>query len=186
MSWCLLVAAGPSLRRKDVDLLRPHFDHCVAVCGGIFYTPTADTLFAADSSWWIHYGPKIRWYKGERVSRTFRGNGVRVWHSRGWQRMGGNSGHMAIQDRVDQGWKKLALIGFDFKHSRGKAHFHGNHPPNMGNAPKVHCEKWARYMALTALELAERGVEVVNLSRDTAIDCFPRMTPARFLKVMMK
>jgi len=41
-------------------------------------------------------------------------------------------------------------------------------------------------MARTALDLKERKVNVVNLSRQTALNCFPRMTVENFLEENIK
>ncbi len=184
--WWLIVASGPSLLRADVDLLRG-IGHSVAVNCAVFFAPWAEYVFAADSVWWRHYGPKIEWFKGNRVSRTHRGPGVELWRGK-WARTGGNSGHMAVQYAADQGAKKICLLGFDQMKTDGKAHFHGDHPKmdgsgkrtNMANAGGI--QSWPRMMDRTAMDLRGMGVEVVNLSRRTALRCFPRMTPEQFLE----
>jgi hypothetical protein len=111
------------------------------------------------------------------------------WRGHDWQRTGGNSGHMAIQYAVDQGATRIALLGFDQKVVEKRKHFHADHPrmtgtgkrTNMANAGGI--AAWPRMMTKTSLELKERGIEVVNLSRVTALRCFPRMSVAKFLEV---
>jgi hypothetical protein len=184
--WWLIVASGPSLTRDDCDALRV-VEHSVAVNCAVFMAPWAEYLFAADNVWWRFYGPKVEWYKGRRVSRTARMANIERWKSLNWQRTGGNSGHMAIQYAIEQGAKQVALLGFDQQRSDGKAHFHADHPreaegrrTNMANAGGV--ASWPRLMAKTAMEIRDRGVYVVNLSRATALKCFPRMTVETFLE----
>lgn len=183
----LVIASGPSLTRDDCDALRG-IGPTIAVNCAVFFAPWADYLFAADSVWWRYYAPKIAWFKGHRVSRTHRAFGVEQWRGSTWKRTGGNSGHMAIQYAVDRGAREIALIGFDQRKTNNKAHFHADHPKeaddgrrtNMANAGGV--AAWPRMMAKTAIELSERGVSVVNLSRATALTCFPRVTVEHFLE----
>ncbi len=185
--WWVIVAAGPSLLRDDVELLR-NLGPAIAINCAVFFTPWATTLFAADSVWWRYYAPKVKWFKGERVSRTHKSVGIKIWRGKNWPRTGGNSGHMAIQYAVDKGAMNIVLLGFDQQKTEGKAHFHTDHPraaedgqrTNMANAGGI--AAWPRLMAKTALDLKARGVTVVNLSRQTALRCFPRMTVEQFLE----
>jgi len=185
--WYIIIATGPSLQCKDVRALRPA-GITVAVNCGVFYAPWAEYLFATDAVWWRYYTSKINWYQGHRVSRSFRGPHVEQWRNKNWPRTGGNSGHMAIQYSVDQGAKHIALLGFDQARTGGKSHCHADHPlktlegarTNMANANGVGA--WPRLMDKTAVDLQRRGVEVVNLSRQTALTCFPRLTVEQFLE----
>lgn len=185
--WFIIVASGPSLRRADTEALR-HAGKTVAVNCAIFFAPWADYLFAADAVWWKFYTKKIAWFKGRRVTRTFKGHGVDRWQGKNWPRTGGNSGHMAIQYAVDQGARKIALLGFDQMKTNGKAHFHADHPKeaedgrrtNMANAGGIMA--WPRLMHRTSIDLKKRDVEVVNVSRETALKCFPRVTVEKFLE----
>ncbi len=186
--WFVIIASGPSLLRDDSEALR-HSGKIVAVNCGVFFAPWADYLFASDSVWWRYYGPKVNpWFKGIRASRTHRAAGIEQWRGKGWKRSGGNSGHMAIQYAVDKGAKNIALLGFDQSKPDGVAHFHADHPKeakdgkrtNMANAGGV--QSWPRLMNRTAIDLHSMGVVVVNLSRRTALRCFPRMTVDEFLE----
>ena len=184
--WWLILATGPSRTNADTNMLRGHVT-TVAVNCAVFYAPWADYIFAADSVWWRHYAPKIKWYKGQRVSRTHKAPGIEPWRGN-WPRTGGNSGHMAIQYAVDKGAKNIALLGFDQQKTEGKAHCHADHPKfqtdgrrtNMANAGGIGA--WPRMMARTATDLSAMGVTVINLSRETALQCFTRMTIDQFLK----
>jgi len=184
--WWLIVACGPSLIRDDVEALRGKVE-AVAVNCAVFFAPWSGYLFAADSVWWRHYAAKVAWYQGHRVSRTHNAPGVEMWRGANWARTGGNSGHMAIQYAVDQGAKNVALLGFDQQRTAAKAHFHADHPKmttdgkrtNMANAGGIGA--WPRLMTRTAGDLKERGVTVVNLSRVTALNCFPKMTVDKFI-----
>ena len=186
-NWWVIIATGPSFLRDDADQFRG-IATAVAVNCGIFFAPWAAHLFACDAVWWRYYAPKVKWFKGERISRTGKMDGVKIWRGKGWARTGGNSGHMAIQYAVDQGAKKIVLLGFDQQKTGGKAHNHADHPKmqddgartNMANAGGIGA--WPRLMARTAVDLKERNITVINLSRETALTCFPRMTVKQFLK----
>lgn len=192
----LIVAAGPSLRRSDLDKLRGFCKTIVVNCA-VFYAPWADILFAGDNSWFTYYGPKTRWFKGQRISVTGRGPDITKWRNTGWARTGGNSGHQAIQYAADDGGKHLLLYAFDHQKTGGKAHCHPDHPHrpkvvvnirgkaiersvNLGNANGI--QNWPSAMNKTAVDLAKLGVKVTNLSRETALTCFERMTVEEFME----
>ena len=190
--WTVVIASGPSLRRADCDLLRG-VGYTIAVNNAVVFAPWADELFGGDRQWWLYYGWRVAWFKGHRVSKTFKDPGVEQWTARGWPRTGGNSGHMAIMRAVDRGGLNIAILAFDQQvptegENAGKVHFHGDHPHvldkdgrrMLGNAEGI--ANWPRLMAQTARALVNRGVRVVNLSRESALDCFERMTPEHFLE----
>lgn len=184
--WHLVIAPGPSMQRDDLDALRPVVHKAVAVNCAVFYAPWADVAFATDAVWWRYYGPKIAWFKGKRVSRSYRSHDVEQWRGK-WKRTGGNSGHMAIQYTVDHGATQVAIIGFDQQKTDGKAHCHADHPryvggqcTNMANAGGI--AAWPKAMEATAKDLRERHVEVINLSRETALTCFPRLSVEQFVE----
>ena len=191
MTWWSVIATGPSLTRDDCDALRD-IGPAIAVNCAVFYAPWAEYLFAADSVWWRYYTPKITWYKGHRITRSHQASGLELWRGKNWARTGGNSGHMAIQYAVDQGATNIVLLGLDQQRTGGKAHNHIDHPKtlkegrrtNMANAGGIGA--WPRLMARTALDLKERKVNVVNLSRQTALNCFRRMTVENFLEENIK
>jgi len=83
---------------------------------------------------------------------------------------GGNSGFQAMNLAVKQGATRLLLLGFDF---RG-AHWFGQHPAGLGNPSDSTMQRWVACMETAAKQLSDRGVEVVNCSRDSALTCFPR------------
>jgi hypothetical protein len=179
--WAICIASGPSLTRADCDAVRAK-GYAIAVNCAAFFAPWADELYAADMQFWNYYGPKLQWFKGQRFSRS-RVKGVETWRGKGWPTTGGNSGHQALQKAVSGGYKRIALLGYDHQHTGGQTHFHGDHRRDrqvrLGNAKNVH--HWVRKMERTAKDIERMGVEVVNLSRETALTCFPRMTVEQWL-----
>lgn len=183
MTW-LVIASGPSLTRKDCDALRG-IGPTIAINRAVFFAPWADYHFGCDANFWKVYGPKTAWFKGQRIGHGDRG-GTSNRCAR-FRRTGGNSGNMAIQRAVFMGAKRIALIGFDHQHTDGKAHFHEDYPrevwtgTEMARFANANTADWIRVMNATAEDARAMGVDVVNLSRETALMCFRRMTVEDFL-----
>lgn len=70
------------------------------------------------------------------------------------------------------GAERIILIGFDMQQTAGRSHWHGNHPSGLGNAEGV--AGWRKNFPALAADLAARGVETINCTIETALDCFPR------------
>lgn len=63
-------------------------------------------------------------------------------------------------------------MGYDMQHTGGKAHWHGDHPKGLGNAQRMN--RYVMHFPYIAKDLEAEGVEVINCSRETALDCFKR------------
>jgi hypothetical protein len=88
---------------------------------------------------------------------------------------GSNSGYQAINLAVHFGVSRILLLGFDMQVAPdGRKHWFGNHPGNMNNNSPygLFIEKFGTLPP----DLKKAGVEVVNCSRVTALECFQRMT----------
>src|SRR5690606_33987929 len=82
-----------------------------------------------------------------------------------------NSGASAIALAAYCGARRIVLIGYDCQHTGGRRHWHEDHPASAsGNAGTV--RHWPAMFRDVASRL--KGVEVVNASRETALDTFPR------------
>lgn len=82
----------------------------------------------------------------------------------------GNSGAGAISLAAQGNAKRIVLLGFDCQKTGGKAHWHGDHPSNLGNAGSI--PKWHVRFAEQARDLGY--IEIINCSRETALTCFQR------------
>lgn len=89
----------------------------------------------------------------------------------GWIPMAGNSGACALALAVRFGSAKVILIGADCKTGE-KTHWHGDHPAGLGNAGKV--ADWPAQFKMAADFAQANGVDVVNCTRDTALECIRR------------
>lgn len=86
---------------------------------------------------------------------------------------GGNSGYQAINLAYHFGAARLVLLGFDMQRTGGKSHWFGDHPAGM-NVPSPY-DVWRGKFTALAADLALEGVEVLNCSRETALETFRRM-----------
>jgi len=78
-----------------------------------------------------------------------------------------NSGADAILLAASLGATKIYLIGYDCSVKNG-SHWHGDHPKPMGNCGSI--DKWPAKFQQVADLLTD--IEIINCSRQTALDCF--------------
>jgi hypothetical protein len=147
--------------------------------------PWADVLWATDARWW-------RWHKGapafpgRKFSLAVGGavpKGVHLLRNDGITglcldpcgvRNGKNGGYAAINLALHLGARRVLLLGYDMQATGGRDHWHPDHPYTMPNPYPA----WRKYFATLVAPIAAAGVEVVNCSRVSALECFPRMALA--------
>lgn len=94
---------------------------------------------------------------------------------------GFNSGYQAVNLAALAGAARIVLIGFDMAAAPdGRRHFFGDHPEERMNAPHPF-GLFLTAFARAAPVYAARGIEVVNASRATALDSFPRVGFEEFI-----
>lgn len=82
---------------------------------------------------------------------------------------GSNSGYAAVNVAYHLKAKRILLLGYDMKVQGDKRHFFGAHPPGM----EVD-SNYASFMTKFAtINPADYGLEIWNVTRDTAMTCFP-------------
>lgn len=130
-----------------------------------------------DEAWWkTHIAEVRRLFTGECLGYggDSAKHGVRpMKRVKGdWQPFG-NSGAGAIHVAAFSGAARVLMLGYDCQHTGGKKHWHGDHPPGAaGNAAPHTVAKWPAHFR--KLRGAFPGVEIINCSRETALDVFPR------------
>jgi len=130
--------------------------------------PWADFLFAMDSAWWrLNIAAVLLTFRGERVTRHRRIEDVSYVEFSKPR----HSGDGAIRLAAHYGATKIILIGYDCQHTGGKKHWHGDHPRGLGNANTV--GNWVQHYQQLAAEIA--GVEIINATRETALNQWPKM-----------
>lgn len=125
----------------------------------------ADILYANDRDWWQEYIAEVK--------TTFAGSLVSPVNFSGITRLDlgvTNSGVAALMLAAFMGARRILMLGYDCQRTGGKAHWHSDHPSHMGNAGSL--DKWPALFADVARKLTR--LNVVNISRQTALDCFQR------------
>ncbi|GHC19430.1 hypothetical protein [Aidingimonas halophila] len=117
-----------------------------------------------DRKWWQVMQPQ---FDGECV--TVAGNVLRATRTNAPK--GGNSGAGAMLLARHRGATRIVLLGYDCQYAPdGKRHWHGNHRNGLGNA--VSLPKFYGQFEEARDRLYD--VEVINCSRATALDMWPR------------
>jgi len=192
------IASGPSLTAADCKATEGAAE-VIAVNDSWRLAPHADHLYACDARWWQTHGEQVvREFRGKRwthqnldcadkeqtdaaakfgielvVGKAGNGLGDPVMH------FGDNSGYQAINLAYLWGANRIILLGYDMQRTGGKSHFFGDHPPGLNVGSDY--SDWCRKFDKLADDLKAKGVEVINCSRDTALQCFPRMPLADVL-----
>lgn len=187
----MLVAGGPSLTAPDVAHCRGRA-RVLAVNDAWRLAPWADLLYAADGAWWrAHRG--VPGFAGQRVTQNHGSDDVKAARefgipmvnvaikaglsdTPGLLHSGHNSGHQALDLAVQLGASRILLLGYDMQpRADGVRHWFGEHPAGLNRTDPNTFALWRVAFAQAAEDCRRRGVEVINCSRVTALDCFPRL-----------
>jgi hypothetical protein len=176
------IASGPSLTREDCELVRGKA-RVIAINNSYQLAPFADALYACDARWW-------KWHKGakdfhgltfalERRSAQYRKDitVLKVGKPEGlsldpmYLNTGKNSGYQALNLSVLMGASRVILLGYDMQRGpKGEMHWHPEHPMKT---PHMYVEFRRRFESLIE-PMRTAGVEVINCTRSTALECFPK------------
>lgn len=182
-----IVGSGLSATREAVALLRGRV-RVLVINTSYNLAPWADVLYACDAKWWS-------WHKG---ALDF--VGIRVTHDEGAAKefglhrvaliegnaddpklsfipgvigRGGNSGFQAFNLVLQFGAKPIALLGLDYCGRR----WHGPHPNGREQSAQT-LAKWAATFDAAAPQAKAFGAEVINLSQQSALKAFPKLSIA--------
>ena len=182
------IASGSSLSDDDVDHVRRmrEADKCrvVTMNNNFMKAPWADHLHFCDFQIFEWHGgnPDFVNFKGVKttcsdcVPANVAGL-LRMGKSGGLSddpscvATGGSSGYQSINIAALYGAKKIYLLGYEARHRNGRSHWFGSHPNPTD--PLVFIEQQKAY-PLMVDDLAKAGIEVINCSTHTAIECFPK------------
>jgi hypothetical protein len=198
---CAVLGGGPSLTPAIAESLRGRCRVIAVNCAGIqsvdadgkthaAIAPWADVLYAADRMWWhqnleaarLFYGLKATIMPNGYADFTHEIDSVRILGNGGPQgfddrtdylRTGWNSGYQAMHLAAHLGAKRVLLLGFDMHAQKGE-HWHGDHRWRPGY--KSRYPLFIRSFAMGAPEFARRGVEILNCTEGSALQCFPMAT----------
>lgn len=178
MTTIIVVASGPSLTLQQCAVVSASGLPVVAVNNAAHLLPCATWFYSGDLGWWKHYGGALQ---AEQVARCVTSSPI-ISQRYGPRLVpvdcsGGNSGVQALLFAAGlPGVSRLLMVGFDFQHTQGRAHFFGDHPPGMINAAGH--KLWLLRLPAAIKEITATGVALLNCTAATAIpdSLIPRMT----------
>jgi len=145
--------------------------------------PWADVLYACDGAWWRVHAASVgiifrgqRWTQDVEAQREF---GVHRIESQrlpglgkrpGVIHQGGNGGYQAINLAFQAGARRIILLGYDMHGT----HWHGAHGNGLPNTQAWLYAQWVRNFDRLAADLEAEGVQVVNATPGSKLECFPR------------
>lgn len=196
----LLIATGSSLTFDDVSAsLSAKSLKTVVVNDAFRWAPGADILYACDFEWWDKYSTPHVWTVdgekypsalsvcGERWTQSEARKGVNIFrdglnvvksirehglsHDPTIIHQGGSSSFQALNLVCHMGAARVILLGFDNKTGKNH-HFFGKHPAGLSR--HMPFEMWRKAYERALPDLEKMGVEVINCTRDTALEMFPK------------
>lgn len=177
MKTAVCIASGTSLTKEDVDYCKGKaIVYVVNNCYKL--APWADVLYACDEEWWDYYKPEFvgeKWTINDKAANKYSLN--LIGHDTSAKfctseiiATGNNSGFQAINLAYLHGFKRILLLGYDFCFSGN--HWHGRHPHRLDKTPDM--RRWIKHMSDAAPLMKEAGLEVINCSRNSAIEAFKK------------
>ncbi len=176
----LCVGTGDSLRKSDIDYCA-NKAKIIAVNNAYKLAPYADLLYASDSKWWIwHEGATD--FRGWRLTREreaaleYEIDWIESFNKSGLSQEpdkihnGYNSGYQAVNVAYLLGCRDVYLLGYDMQKTNNKTHYFGDHPD--GRTPPF--KKFIEAFTELSKMLPEYGLTITNVTRETALECFPR------------
>lgn len=185
----VVIGSGPSLNDMqllEVALARVGFRvNAITVNNTLERAPWADVAYFGDYTAIKHYLPQLRktsaaeWVTidkaaAERWKLTHvdpaSANGMALDRIR----VNGNSGAQAVNLAAAFGARRILLLGFDMRNDplTGAAHWFGQHPKNLVTVQLF--DEWLHKFDAIAKDAKALGVEIINCTPGSALDCFPR------------
>lgn len=187
MTLAVCIATGASLTKEDAEYCRGKA-RIYVVKDAVRYAPFADVVYSGDYDWYQYWHglPDFdgeKWLCGEPDSgiawKVAQQYGLRLITpdnkaalSFGPQIIatGGNSGFQAMNLAMLQGATKIILLGYDMQPTEGRRNFYTGEDKRPKRSSNYELFKAAFERAAPLVP-----VPVINCSRNTALECFPKM-----------
>lgn len=159
------IASGPSLTDDQCLEVKRSGHPTIAVNNSWMMAGFARILYAGDLAWWDMYHGYCsftgeRWTNSPRAADKY---GLKLHKVYGAH----SSGQRAIELAIQQGAKRVILIGYDC-HVNGGAHWHPDHAGKNPDAAR--CAKWLQQYR----SLQTKGAEIINCTPGSALTQFRR------------
>jgi len=176
---------GPSLTQADVDYVIRRGWRRVACNNAYLLDPNAEVLCWSDQRWYNwnakdihrHKGPyKICWRpmrptKGLTFMQLRHHNQPPGLSSDSSMIIAGNTGQGAINIAYLFGAKRIVLLGFDMRMVSGQHNWHNLH--KGATSQNRYNGIFGPAITKAAVVLRQKGIEVLNTTKDSALKCFP-------------
>jgi hypothetical protein len=185
----VVVATGPSLARADVEYCRGKCRVAV-VNTSIQLAPWADLLYFADMKWFEHHRKEVLQFSGLKVTiensaaAADQDPAVKVVRNKGDKpgpcldprgvHTGRNSGYQLLNVLMHAGIRRMILLGFDCRAVKGKLWWFGEYGWASSTAGTLKNTFVPKFRTL-AEPFRKMGIEVVNATPGSALDCWPMM-----------
>ena len=148
--------------------------------------PWADALYACDGRWWAYHAQEALKFAGLKIThdQSVPQDAVLWIPSSGrsgfdpdpsFTRTGNNSGYQALHIAIHAGAARVLLFGFDM-HARAGKHWFGDHPAQLADSDAdVFSRSFIPEFEKLAPLLPDLGVEVINCTPGSVLQCFPFM-----------
>jgi len=204
---CFIIGGGPSLSGFDWSLLKQH--KVIAINKSFMDYPTAAVNFGMDYRFFeiLQYsGDSQNPYHNLFQSwKTFQGVKLFLRHDPTYQFVpgihyvnaltqkvisfdlskgiypGSHSGMGALMLAVGLGCTRIGLLGYDFKTQGKRTHYHDGYDYQAADSLERNLPNFCRCVDEWAAGYAEQGIEVVNLSPDSALQNYLRQDIHTFL-----
>lgn len=195
----ICVGSGPSLTDEQVRIAEESNHPIIAVNDNFKKVVHPDIIFACDIMWWYKnyldivdtidpeytelwtitsIGSHFKKKKPLQYSIPINEVGYYQQAGLGLSKVhhGGNSGYIAVNLAYLMGASKIILIGYDHKHTYGKAHWFGDHDMTKLRKNAEDVDRWVRNFESLSHGLNREGIDLVNCSIETAIISCRRST----------
>jgi len=184
-----IIASGPSIKVTKPKFLRGRL-RVIAIKENWDLCPWADIVYGCDGAWWKNNnglpqfkGLKISYeraklidYPDIRIIDVEKECDHLLMKKLGVVGSGGNSGFQALNLAVQFGVARIMLVGFDM-HGRQGLHWYGyNNGPGRNNPTEDNFRRWRVAFINAAPRLKDLGIDVVNISPTSDLECFRRLT----------
>jgi hypothetical protein len=161
-TWALL-APGPSASADDAARVADAGIPIGAIGNAFQLVESPAFIAATDSAWWRKY-PEAK-ERSRKLFTMHNVSGVERVRVPGWAAV--NSGVLGLQCAKLQGATRILLLGFDMRGT----HFFGPYTNGLINTTEARRRQHLKQYA--AWRLANPGVEVINCTPGSALQCFP-------------
>ena len=186
-----ILANGPSATAEDALKLRSVVDYLIAIndawrlCQGPDGKYFNDAIYGTDYKWWLWAHPDItRDFDGELITQRVQWEidpaawGITCFESEhkpglcthpGTIYTGSNSSYAAANVALHKGAKVVYYLGLDLSLDGGRTHAINQRPKHLN----IGCGYENFIKQFQQMQPQKYGLEVVNLSRRTALNAFP-------------